>query len=316
MQQRLRTLRDLPAIRRNRKLLREYSDLELKTPPIFVVGAPRSGSTLLYQALVHASRFSFFTNAMMEHPRAVLDYLQRNPNIPRDYVSGFTSDHGRTSAPHDPHEGWPFWRRFYPRQIHDYIVSADHVNSQDAQEIRTTIALLEDRFGVPFLAKNMEMALRLRSLQHIFPNAILVLVKRDPRAIASSILKAREKVMGDREIWWSMRPANYEEARQLPIHLQIAHQINGVYGSFYRDVRGDRWLDVYYEDFCQSPTEVVEKIIDFTKRFGIQPETRHSLPDEFEFKRGFAFTDEELADLMTFFQEHAGEHKLALRLDT
>jgi len=31
-------------------------------PPIFIVGAPRSGSTLLYQLLAYYYNFSYFTN--------------------------------------------------------------------------------------------------------------------------------------------------------------------------------------------------------------------------------------------------------------
>ena len=89
-----------------------------------------------------------------------------------------------------PHEGGYFWRRFYPRIVHDYV--GEHKLSEfEENEIRNTIKFLQIYFSAPFLSKNMEMSVRLNSLQKFIPEAIFILMIRDPRATASSLLQAR-----------------------------------------------------------------------------------------------------------------------------
>src|SRR5688572_20935868 len=84
--------------------------------PVFIVGPPRSGSTLLYDALAESMQFSYFSNLTAEFyavpvigaylSRALPDRRQsRSHEISYGHVPGLKS----------PSECGKFWYRWFPR---------------------------------------------------------------------------------------------------------------------------------------------------------------------------------------------------------
>ena len=67
-------------------------DFKPNAPIIFIVGLPRSGTTLVYQYLVHRLKVSYFTNGVGSYPRAacITTFIQHIRH--GDYVSDFESN--------------------------------------------------------------------------------------------------------------------------------------------------------------------------------------------------------------------------------
>lgn len=96
-------------------------------PLIFIVGAPRSGTTLMLQWLAASGRFAYPTNLLSRFFKAPyigvrIQQLLTDPSL--DYrgelfeLTGTTidwvSNAGKTRGVLQPHEFFYFWRRFFP----------------------------------------------------------------------------------------------------------------------------------------------------------------------------------------------------------
>jgi len=299
-------LRNRLRVIQNRRFLEKFVGDDITVRPIFVIGPPRCGSTLFYQAMTHCFNFCYFTNEMMKRPYDIASYVKRN-NCPIGYCSSFTSDHGRTDkdGPTAPHEAWPFWRRFYPRATNDYIENPKHLNRSEERELRQTIQFMIEHFACPFISKNMEISLRLRSVQRVFPNAVYIVIKRDPRGIASSLLTARLKTYGNPEAWWSMRPADFTSLIGEDVPTQLAGQILGVYRAIYSDMNSSHIFELYYEDFCSNPQKEIVRVKSFLEGCGIKAmSTGYSLPSQFAHKSNFRLSKQEIKKFVDLLQEN------------
>jgi len=297
-------VRSLARRRRNLALLSEYQHRPLTVPPVFVLGAPRCGSTLFYQAMIHTNRFCYLQNRMMRHRYSLADYTARHVRPDIDYRSDFDNAFGRTDGDSGPHEGFPFWRRFYPRKVHDYVF--EHSLDDDAAgEIQNTVKFLTDYFQAPFFSKNLEMSLRLRSLQKVFPDAVYIVLYRNPMNIAASILDARRRLMGHPDRWWSMRPSQYLRLLKRPNYMQICFQIIHVYESIRNDLSNkDRALAVRYEDFCRQPMREINRVRNFLETHGLTvASTGAVIHEPFEVRSRQAFSSQQAEEMEEAFSK-------------
>jgi len=297
-------LRNRLRVIQNRRFLATVVGDDITVRPIFVIGPPRCGSTLFYQAMTYCFNFCYFTNEMMSRPYDVASYIERQ-DCSIGHFSSFTSNHGRTEkdGPTAPHEAWPFWRRFYPRATHDYIENPKHLKRSEELEIRRTLQFMVEHFGCPFISKNMEIGLRLRSVQRIFPNAVYIVIKRDPRGIASSLLGARLKDYGNPEVWWSMRPVDFAAVVGEDVPTQLAGQILGVYRAIYSDMNPSHVFELYYEDFCYNPQKEIGRVGAFLEDCGINAvPTGQPVPSRFAQKTTFLLSRQELNKLVDLLQ--------------
>ncbi len=290
--------------KKNLELLSSIEDNPFHWPPIFIIGPPRSGSTLLYQLMTHRYKFSYLQNQMEPHNYSIALYAQKKIDPRIKYFSDFQSVHGITKKPDGPHEGGFFWRRFFPRKVHDYVAEHNLSRIEDF-EIRNTLKFLERHFDAPFLSKNMEAGVRLGSLQKLFPEALYIVVKRDPRATASSLAKVRLDMYGSKDVWWSIRPKQYEELLNLPYYEQVAYQVAYIYQTIFDDLQyPSRRIDIQYEDLCHRPAATLDKLINVLLDFNIKVETNNEeMPDLFPLKTRFLFSDKELERVEEIFKQ-------------
>ena len=289
-------------VKRNRRFLNSINTGEIENRPVFILGPPRCGSTLLYQTMIHCFKFCYFSNEMMRHPYSLPLHVQKH-NYPITYSSDFSSKHGATRGLTAPHEGWQFWRRFYPRDKHDYIKSPHYLTESDAGEIVATLNFLSSHYNKPFLTKNIEIGLRLKSIQQILPQAVFIILRRNPVAIASSLLGGRLKTNADKNIWWSTRPAEYEQLRIQPVLNQLAGQITSIYRTIYADIAPHSYIELSYEELCATPSATMEQLQGQLGKKGVKlGETSNVLPDVFKVKQDLLFTESEKIEIENLFQ--------------
>lgn len=219
-------------------------------PPLFVVGAPRSGTTLIFQYLLNAYRVAYLPNLSKRFPRACVTaamLTRLRPKAPVPFASRF----GILEGAGAPSDGWEVFHRWFPRS--DYSIPVDETK---LHELRSIVALLEGLYGGPFLNKNISNSLRIGELGRLFPNAIFLHVQRNIPSTTDSILRAREVHSTEVNEWWGTPPplslrGEFESELQ-----RVVTQVWGIRHHIHQQFESlppDQARTVHYEDFCQEP---------------------------------------------------------------
>jgi hypothetical protein len=262
------------------------AEIPLSHPPVFIVGAPRSGSTLLYQLIVVRFDVGYLSNLhcrLFGAPALVERMAGRRLEPP----AVFSSDHGRTNGLAAPSECGPYWYRFFRK-------SPQHVPLEEAdagalRNLRASVRALGDAAGRPVVFKNLLNSLRLEPLGEAFPEAIFLVVQRDLADNVASILAARRSVRGDETAWWSAEPPDVDRLRGRPPEAQAEGQVRGIHeliDSAKQRLGADRFLDISYEHLCADTHAVLSEISAFASGHGLELALRRPVPPSFEAGRG------------------------------
>ena len=93
--------------------------------PIFIVGAPRSGTTLVYQALANQIDFSFFTNWVNIFPSSpVFASIKLSGKLGNSDLNYFKSNYGLINGINSPSEAGFIFREWFDTS------SKESVNSE------------------------------------------------------------------------------------------------------------------------------------------------------------------------------------------
>ncbi len=252
--------------------------------PVFIIGPPRSGSTLFYQLMINRFDFGYLTNfhCLLYGFPAILQFfigkfLRKFPN------SSYASIHGQVQGIWAPSECGDFWYRWF-RRFPTYT-SIDDINLDDLQSLRRVIIGLTQTFKKPILFKNMLCALRLRPLAAIFPEALFIITRRNTLYNAQSLLLTRQRVFGNLEEWWSMEPPNIEELRNLEPEKQVVRQVEEIHSLIERDaeiIGNGKFLFVEYENLCTDAHDVLNQVHLFLTRHNVNIEIKGEVPDTFK----------------------------------
>jgi hypothetical protein len=250
--------------------------LENRFPPLFVVGAPRTGTTLALQILAGGFRFAWFTNASNDRPLAPVWSAWRSLRA-HPIEASFTSDYGRIEGPSAPSDGWRVLKRWFP--LYDDPAPVERLG-----ELRTTVRLLERLFGAPFLLKNNHNSTRIDALAELFGGALFVHVTRSLPEASASLLEARARHRVPLGAWWSASPPA-EHGRTFTSELeQVVRTLRGLdalVGASLARLPPDRWLAIDYEALCAEP----EQLLGWTARAyaaaGARLEPRGEVPRSF-----------------------------------
>jgi len=255
-----RWIRSLPDRRAERAACRRASGAYTGSfaPPLFILGLPRSGTTLVYQYIVHRLHVAYFTNGVGAHPFAPSATTMKQLRENDPYRSDFESSYGRSSGEMAPREAGSFWLRFF--DIDAYETRAD-IDDAAAAELERTIRCVQALFdGAPFVNKNVKHLLHVDALAAIFPDAHFLVVERNREDVAVSVLRGRVNTLGSADAWFSARPENYDELVKLDPVGQIVGQLDALDGRIESDVSrldASRVHRVVYEAFCDDPDSVI-----------------------------------------------------------
>lgn len=252
-------------------------------PPCFLVGPPRSGTTLLYQLLVRRFRVAYISNLahrLYETPAAAT--LLGRPLL-RSWRGDFESRYGHVSGWAAPNEGGWVWRRWLPESE---SLDATFAAGIPLDEIRGTVSALSQVMGGPFLNKNVIHSVRIPLLAEIFPGCGFVQVWREPLANARSIVKAEQAGGGfARDQWWSVKPRTWRQFAGADIAVRAAAQVRFVHSDIEDSAAAlgpRRLLRIDYERVCREPRAVADETGQFLEALGSPVQARGALPEAFE----------------------------------
>lgn len=236
-------------------------------PMVFVVGAPRSGTTLTMQWLADSSQFAYPTNFLSRfyaapYTGSQIQQLTHNPayDFHGELGNGsgrdqWQSETGKTQGALSPHEFSYFWRRFFPMGQARRLTPEEWLESDTAGFARGW-ASIESAFGLPVATKGILGQYNISELAELLPTAVFIHTQRDPFFNVQSILAARERVFGSRDAWFSVQPPGYREWLDFSPIQQVVHQVmqtNWLLETAASALPRNRWISQPYEAFCSSP---------------------------------------------------------------
>jgi LPS sulfotransferase NodH len=235
-------------------------------PIVYIVGVPRSGTTLLHQlAAGHldvgyvdnvAARFWLRPSVGLAVSRAV----QQADDIRR---LALVSTHGGTEGSAGPHEFGYFWRHWLPLDRSashhlDATLQAEVDVDGLGNTLRGELLAYAQR---PFVFKNVICGFHASLLTRAHAPSLFVHVTRDPKVCVRSILTARKERYGTYETWWSLKPSTYPFADLSPAE-QVVRQVLDCKHEFKEELSaaGVHSVEVRYDDLCAAPADQLERI--------------------------------------------------------
>jgi len=260
-----------------------------RLPVVFIIGAPRSGTTLASQCLAYGSNLGYISNFVARFWRAPLvgARLERTLNIREALpIEGFSSEHGVTAGLSSPHEFGYFWSGWFDLGQDTHRLSEAELAKVDHAGMARRIAALESFYGAPMSFKNNTWCTFQASYLHRhFPDALFLVCRRKPIFIAQSMLRARRRRLGGEQQWWSVRPSSYRRLLGLPWWQQVVGQaidIEREMDEALRGVRPDRIIEVEYQKLCARPSALVEAVRERLQGSGFTVQNTRELPERFQ----------------------------------
>lgn len=221
---------------------------------IFILGAPRTGSTLFYQALCSRFEIPYLSNITNDHFAGTpIIGLALQKTAPVEIE--FSSQYGKTKGALQPSEASAVMCRWFGGGHPSAIMSA-RIRSDAEPHFLATLAAAEELYDAPLVIKNAWNCFRVTYLAQALPRARFIWIRRDVAAAAKSDLSARYTTKGDPNEWNSATPANVEELQVLPPAAQVVenqHAFNVAIQSALESHANGRWHEIWYEDFCAAP---------------------------------------------------------------
>lgn len=237
-------------------------DILSKYPPFFIVGVPRSGTTLLMQLLTSTYRFVYFTNLTRIFIGAPFIATKLQMSFMGDFKnSKFVSSYGRTRGWESPNDAVRFWCRWFPFEEPAHVHDINLIKRPE--DLRDTIGALSKLKQAPFLTKDMRNSLRIPALLKLFPEAIWIYIKRNPLFIAQSLYVGRKKIFKNTNEWIGLKPFEYKKLLKKPPLEQIANQVYLLRQEIEQGldyVPDDKKLIINYETLCESIGIEFEKL--------------------------------------------------------
>lgn len=246
-------------------------------PVIFIMGAMRSGTTLLEQWMASCGEFAYPTNIVSRFYEAPIigckiqklltdpKYNFRNEIMEFNSKISFDSNNGKTKGAIEPNEFWYFWRRFFPDDLRKYT-SDELIKEVDTQTLSRELWGMAQVFGKPLALKGMICNYHIPFLDKIFPKAIFISLQRNMDNHVQSVLEARKRQFGTYKEWYSFLIPEYEELIQITdIEIQVKKQIeciNRAVEKGLESVSDYKKIRLEYESFCRNPKKVYQEIRD------------------------------------------------------
>lgn len=241
------------------------SPVQCRWPPVFILGLPRSGTTLLYQVMVEAFHFAYFPNISNRFYMCPITAARVGLRVCSEYRSTFESDYGFENGCLAPSESGNIWNRWFPQERRDGFnyTPAGYLKPNDRSSIYQIIANFEHLFNAPFMTKNGKSCVRIPALLEIFPNALFIQIRREPVDTALSILLRLRKY---RLQWWSVMPREVNSFRNDAEIERVCKQVHFISQNLRQDIQEFSLHDLHsieYESLCRNPTFEIEKIHQF-----------------------------------------------------
>lgn len=242
-------------------------------PPVFIIGAPRSGTTLLLDLLSAHRGFAWISRQQNLDPHNI-----RHANLNRLYdvpvIGGalFRRRYSVNRLP-NPVEPWKFWDTHLPGFRRMGVVPRNPVPGDFSKDaLRATRRVVEDIQGLQnkdcFLSKYTDFP-RINVMRAVFPDAKFIHLVRNPYAVASSYAKRCVKgefsEWRERDTWKPALPRELQvklaTVSDTPLNLTAA--LTRWYVDQTRNESNEDYVsELAYEDLTADPEETCRVLLE------------------------------------------------------
>ncbi len=252
-------------------------DLAEDHPNLFILGLPRSGTTLLSQILFNNFNLSCTNNLMARFWEAPLTGTHLSKIIIGNAKDvSYRSDYARTEHISAPHEFSYFWRRMLLISDSGNFDPTESAKRIDWPLLKNIIVNMNHIMGGGMVFKTLEYSgFFLEEFSKVFEKSCFIYIKRNPLDTAISIAKARMTFNTDLNDWWGSYPLEYNKIKNEPFETQIAAQMFYLKSMFEKNIQKASYkvIEVNYEDVCKTPQLFFDALIAKIKSlYGIELE--------------------------------------------
>jgi len=251
----------------------------IKINPIFLVGPPRSGTTVIYRWFTYYldEKIAYITRLADLYPESAfllnwigLKIFKQKLEIQSQHrygqIKGFT-------ALAEGNRLWPWCeesldglekynsRYLFDRTDYQKEQSITPIVSYFLQNVIRKLCLLMK--SELLINKSVHNTIHIMELKQLFPEAKFIGIIRDGRSVTKSLIKARKDIQGNSRKWWGVKPSNWEKIRLLPPHLSWGKQWEGLLDDMENQLEQlpeTDYIFIRYEDFLLKPQDELEKI--------------------------------------------------------
>lgn len=241
---------------------------------VFLLGAGRSGTTLLYKMLSTHRSVAYLSNYQQRYPEwPSLACLQRLPNyFPELKRRSWFQEQGGASF--NKRRKWTQFIVPTPSEAEPVYAScgAPLTPAEDFHLLPRVTNCLRERFERTLHASGADVLLSKRTannrripvLKQIFPNAKYIHLVRDGRAVAHSLLQV--KWWNDHTLYWTGKTPRQEVAEGAnPLELAARNWVEEMH-SLERGIaliEESKLLEVQYDELLQDPHGQLQRILHF-----------------------------------------------------
>jgi hypothetical protein len=248
--------------------------------PIFLIGAPRSGTTIIFEALAVHEDLGWWSNYSRRYPKLpILAAFSRIYDIPmlHSILRGEKRQHwqGNSRLNHflpRPDECYEIWELCCGEKFsRDYLIDVK-ASLEEQKKLKNMVCLTLRFQGRSRFVAKITGPPRIGYLMSVFPNAIFIHVVRDGRAVVNSLLNVDFWIEGGGydHPWWRNGlqegwETEWENFGNSPIALAALQwrRIMEVTDWERRSISFNRYFEVKYEDYVEDPVRVMAQILKY-----------------------------------------------------
>ncbi|WP_320178733.1 sulfotransferase [Roseovarius pacificus] len=240
------------------------------SPICFIVGPPRSGTTLLYEMVVTQFQCSYLSNLAKRLFRVPVAATWLCRNAIRNRRGSFDSVYGELEGNAAPNEAGRIWHYWMPYAAPYFLdkpgLTPDRMRRKMAAICRLT--------GWPMVIKNPILQSDMSQIATSFPNAVFLHIERDWSDNARSLMKLRQdRKSSDGTGWVSLRPEGWEHYADADALAQSCAQVILSHKDIVTHLDAaqtqGKVMKIDYERLCADPDEIFAGIEAFFRDNGI-----------------------------------------------
>ncbi len=245
--------------------------------PIFFIGVPRSGTTIMFEVFSAHEALGWFSNWFNGFPGVpAISFLSRLANL--DVMRGYKRPKHRKRFFHAyqlfPAESYAIWERYGRKAFSlDYLLNVE-AHNVEKQRLYQLIAKTLAYHGKKRFANKSTGPSRITYLNSAFDNAHFIHIIRDGRAVVNSLINVgfwKENNSLTQPFWNNGLPNAYVQEwknhQSSPLALAAVQWKNiiEIAREDSKVLQENRYLEIKYEDFLTSPYDTINRINDFCK---------------------------------------------------
>lgn len=243
------------------------NDFKDDLPPcVMLVSSPRSGGTVIYQALVRAIPCTYISNLHVLFPRLASGHLLRRGMLGAG-LGGFNNYYGYTSALNDVNEGNMLVEGFFKNRADKELIRKRFLNF---------IRMLKAKADRPLIFKNVRAYTNISRFHEAVPEVVFVRIKRDPEQIIQSTLRAYYDLGTFHPIPKALISSGITDPVEFAVRqlIEIEHEID----KQKKKIDPSVWLEWSYESFCSKHRPLIEDLTKNYLKMDLSLLRRDSLP--------------------------------------